>query len=701
MPSLLSKSTLRRGGSGQFIDLKGAQPQLPPTPTTSTGYTLVTDNLLRTSYRSSLGNLEFSSGTVFSNIANQDIKLIGTGTGVVVIAGGTASTSTNTGALIIKGGVGISDALWTEKDIHVNGLTIGQGWQGLNNIVIQGVASPTLSNDFNGQESIVIGYDALKGLSTSYKSIAVGRYALSSGTQINNSIAIGDSALKNLGIYHLLTAATVTNITLGGPAVVVTAPSHGLSTGTLITIDGIVGTTQLNGNNYYINVLSTSTISLYSDINLSVPVTGVGYTGYVNSGTVYLDTVWDDNIAIGTDAGRNLINGKQNLLVGDRTAANLTTGSYNIFLGHEVGNNITQGTANISIGGDNLVNGLDNQVNIGSVFYYDGNGYLQLNSNTGIGLGTEVSATIYLTDILHVDKTNPVVVHIDSTYEISTGTEVVLTEIVGTTELNNQIYWASYLGTTTFSIYYDQALTLPVNGTGFGTYVSGGKVNSLTPYGALTVLGGTGITGDLMVTGMATFYNGMNVRYLITGTITTSTNLAGGALGSIPYQTAAGQTQFIPIGNTNTVLVSNGTTATWSEIGGLSAGLASTATNSDNIFINNAVPLQTYYLGLSELIGDYSPIDSDSALTYITTNKSTSTYFVTGTNTLNVPGSIYSVDGHPDENYLLYTPTVTISTSSPAKPRVGDFWINPDFGVELQYIKDGTSTFWIQFTSAI
>jgi len=701
MPSLLSGSTLRRGGSGQFIDLKGAQPQLPPTPTTSTGYTLVTDNLLRTSYRSSLGNLEFSSGTVFSNIADQDIKLIGTGTGVVVVAGGTASTSTNTGALIVKGGIGISDALWTEKDIHVNGLTIGQGWQGLNNIVIQGVAVPQTDDDFNGQESIVIGYDALNGLSTSYKSIAIGRYALSSGTQINNSIAIGDSALKNLGVYHLLTAATITNVTIGGPAVVVTAPRHGLTTGTLITIDGIDGTVELNGNNYYINVLSTTTIALYSDINLGSPVTGVGYTSYVTSGTVYIDTVWDDNIAIGTDAGRSIINGKQNLLIGDRTAVNLTTGSYNIFLGHEVGNNMTRGTANISIGGDNLVDGLDNQVNIGSVFYYDGDGYLQLNSNTGIGLGTEVSATIYLTDVLSVDNTNPVVIHIDSTHEISTGTEVVLTEIVGTTELNNQIFWGSYLGTTTFSIYYDEALTQPVDGTGFGAYISGGKINSLSPYGALTVLGGVGITGDLMVTGMATFYNGMNVRYLITGTITTATNLAGGVLGSIPYQTAAGKTQFIPIGVNNTVLTSNGTTATWADIGGLSAGIANTATNSDNVFINDTVPLQTYYLGLSELIGDYSPIDSDSALTYVTTNESTSTYFVTGTSTLNVPGSIYSMNGNPDENYLLYTPRVTISTSSPLNPRVGDFWIDPNFGVELQYIKDGTSTFWIQFTSAI
>ena len=701
MPSLLSGSTLRKGGSKTFINLATAQPQLPPTPTTSTGYTLVTDSLLRTSYRSSLGNLEFSSGTIFSNIPNQDIQLIGTGTGVVVVAGGTASTSTNTGALIVKGGIGISDTLWAEKDIHVNGLTIGQGWQGLNNIVIQGVASPQVDEEFNGQESIVIGYDALTGLATSYKSIAIGRYALNSGTQINNSIAIGDSALKNLGVYHLLTAATITNITTSGPTVIVTAPGHGLSTGTLITLDGIVGTVELNDNNYYIKVPSTSTIALYSDINLSVPVTGTIYTSYISSGTVYVDTVWDDNIAIGTDAGRSIINGRQNLFVGDRTAANLTTGSYNILLGHEVGNNLTRGTANISIGGDNLVDGLDNQVNIGSVFYYDGDGYLQLNSNTGLGLGTEVSATIYLTDVLSIDKTNPVVVHIDSTYEISTGTEIVLTEIVGTTELNDQIFWASYLSTTTFSIYHDEALTIPVNGTGYGTYVSGGKINNLSPYGALTVLGGTGITGDLMVTGMATFYNGMNVRYQITGTITTATNLVGGTTGSLPYQTAAGITAFIPIGSTNTVLVSNGTTATWVDANGLTSGLANTSTNADNVFVNNIVPLQMYYLGLTESIGDYSPINSDQHLTYVTTNSNTGSYFVTGTNVLNVPGSVYSVDGNSNENYLLYSPKVTISTSSPADPKVGDFWINPEFGVELQFIKDGTSTFWIQFTSAI
>ena len=99
MTKLLSGSTLRSGGSNTFINLSGAQPQLPQSPSTSTGFTLVTDNLLQTTYRSSLGNLEMNSGTMWSNLPDGQITLVGTGTGFVFVAGATESTSTNSGVL--------------------------------------------------------------------------------------------------------------------------------------------------------------------------------------------------------------------------------------------------------------------------------------------------------------------------------------------------------------------------------------------------------------------------------------------------------------------------------------------------------------------------------------------------------------------------------------------------------------------------
>lgn len=400
MPRLLSGSTLRKGGSGEFLDLRSAQPQLPPTPTTSTGYTIVTDSLLRSSYSSSLGNLEFNSGTVYSNIPNRNIVLAGTGTGVVVVSGGIVSAGTNTGALIVQGGVGVSRGLWTGDDIHVNGLTIGQGYKGLNNIVIKGTASPQVDSFFNGQESIVIGYDALLGLTTSYKNIAIGRYALSSGTEISESIAIGDSALKNIGTLHTIPAANITaistssgTVSVATGTVIVTAANHNLSSGTAITITGVVGTTELNNNVYYVKTLSSSTLALYSNINLTTAVNGTGYTPYSSGGLVSYNTEWDSNIAIGNNTGANLINGRQNFLLGSQLAQNLTTGSYNVFIGHEVATNITRGNANIAIGGDNLVDGLDNQVNIGSVFYYDGSGYSYISSDVTLGIGTASTGT--------------------------------------------------------------------------------------------------------------------------------------------------------------------------------------------------------------------------------------------------------------------------------------------------------------------
>jgi hypothetical protein len=703
MPGLLSGKTLRSGGSNTYIQLSTAQPQLPPTPSTSTGYTLVTDDKLVTTYRSSLGNLEFDHGTIFSNETNQDIKLMGTGTGVVIVEGGTISQSTSTGALVIQGGVGISESLWTGKDIHVNGLTIGQGFEGLNNIVIQGTASAQVDTADNGQESIVIGYDALGGLSTSYKSIAIGRYAASSGTSLSNTIAIGDSALKNVGILHYEEVATISAVTLANPVVITTLAAHGLTSGTFIKLINLEGTVELNNNDYYVGALSSTELELYQNINLSMPLNGTTYTPYTSSGTVNVNLVWDNNIAIGTSAAENLRNGEKNFFLGDNIATNLTTGSYNFFAGHDVASNITNGSGIIAIGGDNLVDGVDNQINIGSVFYYNGQGYTQLNSNLGAGIGTDATALQYITEVTTATQTWPVTVT-TLNYGISTGTEIYFTNVGGMIELNNRFFYASYVGSGTnvneyiCELYRDPALTVPVDGITFGEYTTGGEVNKLNPTGALSVEGGVGVKGNLIVADNAEFYSGMYVESLITGTITKSINLAYGHLGSIPYQSDVDQTSFIPIGAASTVLISDGTTATWQTIGDLSAGTASTATDADNIFVNAVVPETTYYIGLTEQIGDYSPVDGDTALSYITTTETTSSYFTTGTNVLNVPGSIYGNDGNADEANLLYTPRVTVSITAPENPRIGDFWIDPTFGVELQYINDGGNRFWIQFT---
>lgn len=387
MPNLLSGSLLRSGGSGEFLGLADAQPQLPPTDTTSTGFTVVTDGLLRTSYRSSLGNIEFNQAKLYSNLTTGTIRIVATGTDI-------ASTTTNTGLLVVEGDIGVWGTMNIGQDININGITIGQGYTGINNIIVRGEALP-LPNDFEtGQSSIAIGHDTLLGIATSYKAIAIGRYALSSGTELSNTIAIGDSALKLAGVYPTQVVATITNITLSNP-VVVTAAGHGLTTSTAIKLFNIDGTVELNDVIYYVDPLTTSTFGLYSDVLRTTSIDGTGLTPYVSGSTGTVNRLYyqDSNIAIGASAAEKLIDGEDNIFIAHRAAKNWTTGSYNIIIGQNTARFINTGSGIISIGGDNLVDGQDNQVNIGSVFYYDGRGYSYIAADTSVGLGTDSTGT--------------------------------------------------------------------------------------------------------------------------------------------------------------------------------------------------------------------------------------------------------------------------------------------------------------------
>lgn len=487
MAKLLSGSTLRRGGSGEFIDLKGAQPQLPPTETTATGFTLATDNLLRTTYRSSLGFIEFTSSTMYSALPGGSIKILATGTTFV-------STSTDSGTLVVTGGVGIGANLYVKEDINVNGITIGTGFKGINNIVMRGDAAevtPEYNSFDNGHENIAIGYDTLTNLDKSHRNIAIGRYAISTGTGVSNTVAIGDSALKDLGIVPewlilpisnvvVKTPKTISNVSNTTPVVVTTNEVHELTTGSRITIAGVQGLSsgtqslvnnngfwvaplddysfelysdpsfseasylngdisnwsayissgtvvrpleftavgndystgtrvifnninglvdvvnldypvELNGGSFYVNPISSVAFQVYHDSILGRGVDGSLLTPYVDGGTSERYLYKDGNVGIGTNAGKSLYDGELNFFLGYDIAKNLTTGSYNFLLGHEVGNNLTKGSGNVSIMGDNLVDGVDNQVNIGGVFYYNGKGYLRLNADTTLGLGSSAT----------------------------------------------------------------------------------------------------------------------------------------------------------------------------------------------------------------------------------------------------------------------------------------------------------------------
>jgi hypothetical protein len=394
MPGLLSGSSKNTSSPGGYANVTNVQYQLGPTPTTSTGYTIITNSASIATFVSSLGNLEFNRGAVYSNIPNQNIRFVGTGTGTVIVSGLVANTSTNTGVLVVQGGIGISDGFYTGKDVYINRVRVGQGVGTVNNIVLTGTALPS-SNRPAGENSIVIGYDAMRGLATAQNSIAIGRYAFNTGTQIINSIAIGDGALANSGIYPTLPVGFIQNISVG-TSTIITLPNYNLTTGTIIQLSGINGPTNLNGNNYIISALTTNTFRLYptSDPGLMFPIDSTGFPTYISSGTVVEITKSSNNIGLGVNTAPKFYNGEQNFFLGYAAAPNFTTGSFNLFIGYDVSNNMHKGSNNISIFGKTLEDGVDNQIGIGSVFYYNGYGYTQINSDLGVGLGNESTSTL-------------------------------------------------------------------------------------------------------------------------------------------------------------------------------------------------------------------------------------------------------------------------------------------------------------------
>lgn len=598
MPSLLSGSTLRRGGSGEFIDLAGAMPQLPATDSTLTGFTLVTNSLLQTSYRSSLGFIEFSSATMRSSLANGTIRILNTGANTI-------SLDTSSGLLVVEGDVGVGGKMHIEDDIVVNGLVIGRGYEGVNNIVFRGTASAHINTFEDGKGSIAIGYDTLLGIALSYKNLAIGRYALSSGTNLSNNVAIGDSSLKLVGVF----------------------------------------------------------------------------TGTLN----------DSNVAIGVDSGVALVNGQQNVFIGHEAANLLTTGSYNIIIGPITGQYLYTGSGIISIGGDNIVDGKDDQVNIGSVFYYDGSGYAYVNADSTVGLGT-------------------------TAYVMSTGTFTSSSTVTGGLVVVGGIFgWDNLVlvenldimgtGTNTMTGSLSIGQTVEILGTGTNT-IAGPLVplntgstlgTALNPFSAIYV------SGETLYVGTVTLKSANSLDFKIespAGFVTQT-------VGNIVVNSGAITTAY-----TNGSLVVTGGVgiAGGLNVGG-SHGVDLSPTGANVVLKpggGGVVDIRPQSAGTLDnmIIGSLDPEDgtfidiegSTLNITSTTSSTSTTTGAVTIAGGVGIRGDVYANTGHPAENWLLYTPKAIVSTTSPPDPKIGDFWIDPTGPYFLQYVQDGANKIWVQIT---
>jgi len=213
-------------------------------------------------------------------------------------------------------------------------------------------------------------------------------------------------------------------------------------------------------------------------------------------------------------------------------------------------------------------------------------------SNLGVG------GSLYITGDLYVDGSQTIV----NKSSIATGDQAIVLS-TGSTSAALAQGAGLIIGQSTSSQY----ISLTYDGSANWVSSGGIKVSSTastvsTTTGALTIAGGVGISGGLFVGGTitATNFSGSfsgnmsgTAAYANTASFAgTATNLAGGATGSIPYQTAAGQTAFIGAGTQGSILQMGATTASFVTTSTLNVGYASQANNIVG-GVANQIPYQT------------------------------------------------------------------------------------------------------------
>jgi hypothetical protein len=603
MPGLLSGGRPLKGTTGSnsiFINLEGAQPSLGLTPSTQTGFTLVTGaNGIagQLGFTSTLGFISFRDGVVQRTTSGTNLVLQSNGTGTVRLSGNveidsqlifatnaqftnlrsTNSTITN---LTVTGAINFTSATNTATfagDVRMlQDLRVDEQFSVLGNVSL----SP---------QGGVVDIRPLSGGSVLIRPGDTGRM---------DNMNIGDIVPAN-GRFVNLTATSFTveqftvenqNVTTGTFNFI-----RVLSTGSdsLTTVGGV----QIGG------VLSATSVLDSGTRVISQVVAGAGLSGGGNGPSVTLNNTGVLSAIAGTDISVNTATGNvtiSNTSTLDSVTSRGSTTTNAIYAGQLYDNGVRV-ISNISVG-------------------------------SGIAVNTSTGPTVVLTNT--------------GVLSLIAGTDTRVSSATG----NVTVWNASTLQSVT-----DRGSTTTnririANGfsqVGTGTSIDGGTWTNAV----FVVDGDAGVGGNLYIQG----------DFYASGKAVLTTSTLGGSLN---------QGQDITI-TTNTATGE----ITWDNVSTLQS-----VTGRGNTTTNRVLFLNT------------------SNSTSTTTGAITVAGGVGVAKDVYVGQAIYAQDGgSPAYNYKVYTPQVTVSTSTPVGSRIGDFWIDPSIGVEYQYVPNGTQTVWIQF----
>jgi hypothetical protein len=504
-----------------------------------------------------------TAGALPYQFASGETQFIGIGiVGSVLTSNGTTPTYQSTQSLV----VGFANRATTATNLSAGtaGQVVFQGGTGLTAftggvgtdgtvLVSRGTGSPTFQNTLT-----------LAG-TTQSTSTATGALQVVGGAGIGGNLYVGGTAV--IGGSQVVTAA---NLGQFGVAQIIAGPA--------IAISPASGTGTVTISNFGVQSITTGTLS------------GIA----VSSSTGTISIVSIDTLQLVT--GRGSSTNQPISITASNLSSSTSTGQALLVSG---------GIGALAVYAGNLYDAGTRVIT--SVFPAAGNGI----SITGVSTSNaNMSFTVNNTGVVSVTGTTYI--------GVSAATGAVQFTNLGVQQITTGSGIAVSTSTGTVNIVSIDTLQL-VTDRGFTTTnrinVTNATVSTSTITGALTVVGGVGVQGDIYARNIYT--NGQ----IVGGATNTSTNLAGGDTGSLVYQSAPGTTSFIGIGTTGTILVSNGTTATWASASAVVAGTSLTATNIAAGALGS-IPYQLSS-GITRFIG----IGPAGTLLY--SNGSTATYIST------------------------------------------------------------------------
>ena len=576
--------------------------------------------------------------------ANGGTGASGTLTGYVYANGSSVMTASTTIPTTALSGT-ITNAQLANSSVTYNGVTVALGASGTitaanpNALTIGTGLSGT---SYNGSAPVTIAIDStvatLSGIQTlTNKSISGSTNTFTNipnSGLTNSSVTVGSTAIS-LGSSSL-TLAGLTSVTL------TQNPVSALQAATKQYVDDVA-----SGINFH-NACSYATTVDLGSVTYNNGASGVGAT-LTNAGT-QAALVIDGHTFTSTDA----TNAVRILVKNESNGA--YNGIYTLTNPGSVSTNwvLTRATDYDSSGaGQNEIDAGDFTLILSGT----------TNANTGWIQTTPLPITIGTTALVFVQFGAGAV-----TYSAGTG----LTLSTNTFSITNTTVSAAAYGSAssvaTFTVNAQGQLTtaastaIAINGnqitsgTVGSAYISG-SYTGITGVGTLTAgtwnastigvgYGGTGLasytTGDLLYASGSTTLSKLalgTTNYVLTAgasapqyvaqstlsvgsatTATTATNVAGGAAGSLVYQTGAATTSTLALGTTNYVLTAGASAPQYVAQSTLSVGSATNATNTTNVALTAGSGATNYILFSSAATGNQAT-NTNTLLTYNYTNN--------------------------------------------------------------------------------